>query len=134
MSNLTPEEIEKLILNNVEVEEPYEPEDWELDEEFTRGSWDDVEEFLYWSDWVGNTDPQPVLELPDVGTVRKVADFGGEGKGDERWMVVSVTFLDGTVKLYRKEGYYASYDGTTWDEDFTLREVTAQEKVVIFYD
>lgn len=65
-------------------------------------------------------------------TIGCVADVGGgEGGGETRFVVFS--FADDTgTKYFRKDGYYASYDGTTWDGDF--REVTAQDRVVTFYE
>jgi hypothetical protein len=60
-----------------------------------------------------------------------VQDVGGEGQGETRYAVFSFTDETG-IKYFRKDGYYASYDGTTWDGDF--REVTPQERVVVFYE
>jgi hypothetical protein len=64
-----------------------------------------------------------VMCVQDVG--------GGEGDGELRYAVYSFTDKTGT-KYFRKDGYYASYDGTTWDGAF--REVTPHERVVIFYE
>lgn len=64
-------------------------------------------------------------EVPGLGKVEVVEDFGGEGQGDLRYVVFSVKFTDETVKYFRQEGYYSSYDGTVWDGDFT--EVTPKE-------
>lgn len=64
-------------------------------------------------------------------SVSCVEDFGGEGQGDTRYCVFK--FEDSTgVKYFRKDGYYASYDGSTWDGDF--KEVTPQERIVTFYE
>ena len=64
-------------------------------------------------------------EVIGLGKVEVVVGFGGEGQGDLRYVVLKVTFTDETVKYYRQEGYYSSYDGTDWDGDFT--EVTPKE-------
>lgn len=59
--------------------------------------------------------------------VTKIAGYGGEGKGDEIWVVVSV----GT-QLFRKDGYYSSGYGSDWDGD--LYEVVAREVTVTVYE
>lgn len=64
-------------------------------------------------------------DIPWLGKAEVVEDFGGEGEGDLRYVVFKVTFFNGTVKHYRQEGYYSSYDGTDWDGDF--HEVTPKE-------
>jgi hypothetical protein len=64
-------------------------------------------------------------------TAKVEATYGGEGKGDEYWVVISIT--DGTVTRYfRKDGWYASYTGGELDGD--TREVTPQERTVVFYE
>lgn len=60
-----------------------------------------------------------------------VADKGGEGQGEYRAIVFSITDSSGDTRLFRKEGYYQSYDGSTWDGDFS--EVEAYEKTVTDY-
>lgn len=60
-----------------------------------------------------------------------VTSFGGEGQGDTAWIVVKATDGD-TTKFFRKDGYYASYDGFTWDGDFAA--VTPQEKTITVYE
>lgn len=62
------------------------------------------------------------------GIARIVEDFGGEGQGDTRYVVFSVG-----EKFYKVEGYYASWDGTTWD-DPTPFEVRPKEVTVIEYE
>jgi hypothetical protein len=71
-------------------------------------------------------------ETVDGIHVTCVEDFGGgEGSGETRFVVFSFADATGT-KYFRKDGFYASYDGTTWDGDF--REVTPQERTVTFYE
>jgi hypothetical protein len=60
-----------------------------------------------------------------------IEDFGGEGQGDKRYVVFKFSDESG-VKYFRKDGYYASYDGSTWDGDF--REVKPVDRVVTFYE
>lgn len=64
-------------------------------------------------------------ELP----VTVVQDNGGtEGGGEAVHMVYKVC-----DRLFRLDGSYYSYDGTTWDED-SFREVKAVTKAVVFYE
>jgi hypothetical protein len=63
----------------------------------------------------------------EVVQVVPVENFGGEGKGDDTWVV----FQLGT-QLFRKSGYYASHYGTDWDGP--LEEVRPVQKMVTFYE
>lgn len=66
------------------------------------------------------------LILPS-GNVYLIEDFGGEGQGEQRWVVFSVG-----DQFFEVSGYYASWDGTTW-EDPSLTEVEPKEVVKIEY-
>lgn len=57
---------------------------------------------------------------------------GGEGSGEHMHVVFSFTFPDGQVEYWRKEGYYASFDGGYWDGDFS--KVQPVQRVVTFYE
>lgn len=59
--------------------------------------------------------------------VKLVVTSGGEGEGDEAYIV-----LDVGGRLFRKDGYYASHDGYYWDGDF--REVHEVTRPVTFYE
>jgi hypothetical protein len=64
-------------------------------------------------------------------TAERVAEYGGEGDGDQYWVVISIS--DGlTTRHFRKDGYYASYDGGYLDGDTS--EVKPVEKLVTFYE
>jgi hypothetical protein len=67
-------------------------------------------------------------EVPGIGTAFLVEEFGGEGQGDDRWVVFRI---EGDDRLFQKDGYYTSYDGATWDYD--LVEVEAHEVTVTKY-
>lgn len=54
-------------------------------------------------------------------------DVGGEGQGDYAAVIFSVETPEGR-RLFRKEGFYSSYDGTDWDGSFS--EVEEYEKTV----
>jgi hypothetical protein len=67
----------------------------------------------------------------DGWTGEVVSSYGGEGQGDQYWMVVSVS--DGeTTRYFRKDGWYASYDGGYLDGD--TYEVKPVERLVKFYE
>jgi len=64
-------------------------------------------------------------------TAKVVSEYGGEGKGDQYWMVVSLS--DGeTTRYFRKDGWYASYDGGSLDGD--TYEVKPAERLVTYYE
>lgn len=89
-------------------------------------------------------DSEILSELPwslRNGEVKEVGEYsyslvtdvgGGEGDGEERYVVFKIS-KDGVDQYFRYDGYYASWDGTTWD-DLTPREVKPQERIVVFYE
>ena len=101
------------------VDEKY---DYELD------SWDAWEE-------MDGRDPIPV---PNLGLVSIAESFGGEGQGDQYYLVFRVElapvdengFRD--VKYFRVDGYYSSYAGGEYDGP--LYEVQPVERLVTFYE
>lgn len=73
------------------------------------------------------------FELPDIGTVTLVESHGGgEGSGEERWIVFKVVSNPGTriaeERLFRRNGYYASFHGS--DFDGPTEEVQPTEKSI----
>lgn len=70
-------------------------------------------------------------EIPGLGYVKLVDEYGGEGQGDEYWVVFSVSD-GGVTRLFRMDGYYASYYGSEFDGD--LKEVQARQKTVTVYE
>lgn len=59
-------------------------------------------------------DPNDDLVI-DGAVVKTVDSYGGEGQGDDFWVVVSVS-KEGEVTRYVKNvGWYASYDGGYFD-------------------
>jgi hypothetical protein len=56
-------------------------------------------------------------KIEGLGTVRTIASIGGgEGCGEYMALVIRVR-----TRTFRKEGFYASWDGSNWDGPF--REV-----------
>jgi hypothetical protein len=65
----------------------------------------------------------------ELGEVKVVDEYGGEGHG-ENWYVV-YHFVNHDVYI-RINGFYSSYVGAEFDED--PYEVRPKEKVVVFYE
>lgn len=64
-------------------------------------------------------------------TAAVASQYGGEGEGDQYWLVVSLS--DGeTTRYFRKDGYYSSYGES--DLDGSTYEVQPKEKVVVVYE
>lgn len=60
------------------------------------------------------------LDVPNFGKVEFEDSFGGEGQGDDYWVVVK---LDD--RYFRVDGYYSSWDGGELDGE--LEEVVPKE-------
>lgn len=58
---------------------------------------------------------------------KAIKSFGGEGQGDDCWLVFQVG-----NQLFRKDGWYASHYGYEWDG--SLYEVEAVERTVTVYE
>lgn len=54
----------------------------------------------------------PMLET-SLGSLYEIDQHGGEGQGDELWKVVTIG-----DRYFRKSGYYASWDGGSYDGEF----------------
>jgi hypothetical protein len=68
------------------------------------------------------------LWVEGVGVAFETIDeYGGEGKGDDAWVVIKIG-----DQLFRKEGYYASHYGYEWDGD--VEEVRPVEKTITVYE
>lgn len=90
---------------------------------------DDGGKFRYFedaADHIYDTLDNGDIELPS-GTASYAERFGGEGKGEDYWMVFSVG-----DQLFRFAGYHDSWTGVSW-EGAELEEVEAEEVVVVKY-
>lgn len=77
-------------------------------DEYDRQVWSEFYESVAWGD-------TPLLAS---GKTKLEEDHGGgEGDGEERWVVFSVN-----GQYFEVVGYYQSWEGTEWD-DLTIREV-----------
>lgn len=90
-------------------------------------AWSEFYDTLHEKDYIEKYEWANAPVLPS-GPAYLVEDFGGEGQGEERWVVFSVG-----DQLFKVEGYYASWDGTTWD-DPTPFEVKPKDVVVVRYE
>jgi len=67
----------------------------------------------------------------DGYSAKVVATYGGEGQGDQYWVVISIS--DGeTTRYFRRDGWYASYDGGYLDGPTS--EVAPKEKVITVFE
>lgn len=86
----------------------------------------EFEDFEDAADHIYDTLDNGDIELPS-GTASYVECFGGEGKGEDYWMVFSLG-----DQLFRFAGYHDSWSGVSW-EGSELEEVEAEEVVVVKY-
>jgi hypothetical protein len=71
-------------------------------------------------------------EIPGLGKVVRVDDYGGEGQGNDYWVAFSVTQGDVT-RHFRMDGYYSSYgDGGVFEND--LKEVWPKQKTITVWE
>lgn len=107
----------------------------ELLESYTTTSNWDGEEYTNewsWDTWAWETAEAGEV-VPHLGTVKVMDTYrGGEGGGEDIELVFEITFEDGTVRWFRKTGYYQSYDGSNWDGAF--KEVRPVQRMVTFYE
>lgn len=75
--------------------------------------------------------PNPGVRIPGIGQAFVLEDHGGEGQGDEYWLIFQVV-ADGVTKLYRRNGWYASYSGGEYDGP--TEEVKPVQKLVTVYE
>lgn len=86
--------------------------------------WFELEEYFY--------NKHRSIDAKPFGILSKEAfDTGGEGHGENVYMVFRLVNDDGTF-FFKKDGYYASHYGTDWDGPFS--QVTPVQKMVTFYE
>ncbi|MBO0676909.1 hypothetical protein JRC04_05490 [Mycolicibacterium sp. S2-37] len=90
-------------------------------------SWDSGETF---EKYVEKDDPG--AKLPMGRGLLVESKGGGEGSGEERWYVFSITAEDEDTRYFRINGYYASFHGSDFDGPF--EEVEPVERPVIFWE
>ncbi|ANA86355.1 hypothetical protein BH762_gp012 [Gordonia phage OneUp] len=108
-------------------------------EEIGEGEWVDGGGYLHepkqhgrnWSYRVYRPQGYTGLKIPGIGLATLERTHGGEGEGDQYWFVFKITDDDGNVRYFRREGWYASYDGGHYDGPTV--EVRPAEKVITVY-
>lgn len=93
--------------------------------------WDVLGEKVYYHPKYDSHRHQPTVTLDGIGTAKMVEQFGGEGGGDKYWFILSVTDADGNERLFRRNGWYASFDGGYY-EGPTEEVVEATETVKVY--
>lgn len=104
----------------------YTPYNSNVPKTYGTSGWGELVEALFWT-------TKSVNVIPDIGSLIGVEDHGGgEGSGEERWYVFSVTAEDGNVRHFRKNGYYASFVGSEFDGAF--EEVQPAERTITVWE
>lgn len=72
------------------------------------------------------SDLEFVEKIKELGPVKNVGSYGGEGRGDEYWEVYHFINHDVYIKF---DGFYQSYEGSEYEEMFEVKpvEVTKTE-------
>lgn len=70
-------------------------------------------------------DGDQTVTLPELGEVKLVDSYGGEGQGDEFWRVFEIG-----GEHYKADHYYNSYDVEPWHYNASWFPVVGREKVV----
>ena len=108
MADFTAKELETYLEDNSETLFDY------------KSPWNGIDEM----DYRDGTDG--TVEVPGFGKLELVENFGGEGMGDQMWVVFKVG-----DRMFRMNGYYDSWNGGEWDG--SLEEVEAREVKVTQY-
>lgn len=98
------------------MEPDYEEDEW--------SGWKAVEECAY-----GDGHETP------LGTLTLVEQHGGEGQGDQYWIVIRLTQGD-VSRTFKKEGWYASHYGHEFDgcNSETFSEVSQKKKTILVWE
>lgn len=102
--------------------------DFEYYDDAGSSEWGNLEEDIY--TW--RKDEEKTAELEGIGTVRLIESFGGEGEGDNYYLIVSITDSDGGVRFFKRLGWYASYDGGHYEGPTV--EVESKQKTITVYE
>lgn len=79
---------------------------------------------------MGDDSRDTIFDVPRLGKVRLVEQHGGEGQGDQAWIVIGLTMCHDVERLFRKEGWHASHDGTYYDGELVEVAPRVIEKTI----
>lgn len=65
-------------------------------------------------------DVEFVKKIKELGRVKRIDSYGGEGYGDDYWSVYHFVDHDVYIKF---DGFYQSYEGSTYEEMFEVEPV-----------
>lgn len=82
-------------------------------------------------EWVDTYTRRDKVAVPDLGLVSLAETFGGEGQGDQYYIVLRIDMEEG-VRYFKVDGWYQSYAGG--ELDGPLFEVTPVEKTITVYE
>jgi hypothetical protein len=77
--------------------------------------WYELGEKLYVSHFGDSAGVVPTVELPGIGVLTQVESYGGEGKGDDYYLIFKVvtrTPNTKTTRVFKRNGWHASHDGS----------------------
>ena len=76
------------------------------------------------------TNDEAAANISGIGVASRVDQFGGEGQGDDYWLVFSVEDSQGVLRYFMAQGWYSSYSGGEYD---TIHEVyPATETITVW--
>jgi len=92
-----------------------------VSQEYWEGTYEELKNYG-WSSSGKNA-----IEVPGLGELEYVDEYGGEGKGDDYWVVFKIG-----EQYFRVDGWYASYDGGELDGE--PYEVSPKEQTITTYE
>ncbi len=99
----------------------------EEDPDYEAAGWDCLSESLF------ECGEGATVKLDGIGTLTGIEERGGgEGDGEERWIIFKVTDAEGNERVFRMNGSYYSHYGTEWAG--RPEEVVATEKLVTVWE
>lgn len=87
-----------------------------------------------WNFWYYEVEEDEIERVPGLGDVTVIEkQMAGEGDYAAKiYIVFKVEAAPDVYSFFKKEGNYASYDGSSWDGSF--KEVRPTEKTILVYE
>lgn len=108
--NLTYDQIAEIINSKLFTDNENGPRDYFADEIY------DATNIV---NYEGN-DTKFVKKIKELGRVKRIDSYGGSGYGDAYWSVYHFVDHDVYIKF---DGFYQSYEGSTYEEMFEVKPV-----------